>query len=135
MGNVLLREDRSVALLVAGAVTRGFREAGYRVLAGSDPDHGRAPAVEVVIRRFWTRMDWTRMETAAPGVAWDFSSEVWIQAPAPPFQDGSWVCGKAFASRGGPTPGMWEYTVRQGLEDLVARLRARLVTGVAPPYC
>ncbi len=130
MGNVLLPEGRSVAQLVTEAVTNGFREAGYRVLGSADPGSARAPAIDVVVRRFWTRV-----EIMGPGLAWEFSSEVWIRAPVPVFEGGAWVCGKAFASRGGPTPGIWAYTVRRGLEDLVARLRTRLVSGSAPPYC
>ncbi len=128
MGNVLLPEGRSVAQLVAEAVTNGFREAGYRVLGSGAPDS--QPAIDVVVRRFWTRV-----EIMGPGLAWEFSSEVWIRAPVPVFEGGAWVCGKAFAARGGPTPGIWAYTVRRGLEDLVERLRTRLVSGSAPPYC
>jgi len=54
LGDVLLPEDSSVAALVQTAVSRGLRQAGYRVLASSDPGYEQAAPIRARIEQFWS---------------------------------------------------------------------------------
>jgi hypothetical protein len=130
MENVLLAEGTTVAELVTRAVTNGFRAAGYRLLDPGQPGSEAAQPVDLLIRHFWVRM-----ETARPGAAWTFRTEVWLRAPLAPFAAGAWACGDAFLSRGGPSPGVWARAATLGLEDLTEKLDERLRAGRLLPWC
>ncbi len=122
ISNVLLVEGRTVAQVVAETVTRGFREAGYRVLGPGAAGYDYAPAIDVAVRRFWVRMN-----TQRAGVGYDFWAEVHITAPVPPFQEGGWVCTNRFVGRGGPSAGIWPYIIGLGLDNVSGKLRDALI--------
>ncbi|MDJ0852878.1 MAG: hypothetical protein QNK04_31290 [Myxococcota bacterium] len=130
IGNVYLQEGRTVPDLVAEAVVRGFREAGYRVLLPGAAGYELAPEVDVAVRRFWIRMDLER-----PGVGFDFWAEVHILSAAPPFQEGGWVCANRFVGRGGKSAGVWSHIIVLGMEQIVEKLRYALLVQRLGPFC
>jgi hypothetical protein len=54
LGDVLLPEGTSVTALVQTAISRGLRQAGYRVLASGDPGYERAVPLRARIEQFWS---------------------------------------------------------------------------------
>lgn len=54
MGDVLLPEGKTVALLMEKEVVNAFKEAGYRIAEPNDPDYGIATPVQVDINKFWS---------------------------------------------------------------------------------
>jgi hypothetical protein len=54
LGDVLLPEGTSVAALVQTAISRGLRQAGYRVLASGDPGYEQAVPIRARIEQFWS---------------------------------------------------------------------------------
>lgn len=127
--NVFLAEGREVADLVAEATRLGLQRAGYRVLAPGDPGYAAAPALALVVRRFWTRMVWRRLLT------YELRAEVHVVGPVAPFTRGAWVCATVDVARAGPSPGVWSHTLRAGLEDYANNLFQRLVWRTLPPHC
>jgi hypothetical protein len=120
-GNLFLPEDQRVGDLVRRAVTRAFRESGYRVLEGTTAETD-APRVDVTILRLWTWL-------ATPVLSLPtFRSElvVIVDAPFEPFLEGMLSCGDATVVRGSASAGTWRYTLTQALEDLVSRLTIRI---------
>lgn len=53
MGDVLLPEGDSVIAHITRALTAGFNQAGYRVLAKDDAGYDGAPAATVLIKQYW----------------------------------------------------------------------------------
>ena len=118
-GNLVLPERRSVAGLVSDAITRALREAGYRVTEPGAPGAADAAPLAVVIEEFWVWM------TTLPGAPprFEFSARLRLDGSLPTLRGGEVVCGTYVLSRGGPSSGVWERLVRQGVEDLVLNLR------------
>jgi uncharacterized lipoprotein YajG len=119
LGDILLPEGRSVADLTREAVTRAFRQAGYRVLGNDDP----APAQPVTVRidQFWAWM--------TPGfwaLTLEYEARVNVQGPVAPFQEGKTFRG--YASQKGQVAASddWTEIVNKGLEDLTARIGAEV---------
>jgi hypothetical protein len=127
--NVLLAEGRTVNDLVAEATRLGLERAGYRVLEPGEPGWERAPALALVIRRFWTRMVWRAL------LSYEFRAEVHLVGPLAPFSEGAWVCGTVNVGRAGPSAGVWPHTLRVGLEDYANNVFERLAWRALPPHC
>lgn len=53
LGDVLLPEGDTVTAHVTQALTDGFRQGGYRVLASGDAGYDQATPVTAVIKQFW----------------------------------------------------------------------------------
>ncbi len=121
-GNLVLPEGRTVAALVSDAVTRSFREAGYRVLEQGAPDAADAVPVAVVIEEFWAWM--TTLRDAPP--RFEFSARLRLDAPLPTLRGGEIVCGTHVLSRGGASAAVWERALEAGVQDLVLNLRRTL---------
>jgi hypothetical protein len=114
-----LPEGRTVADLTRDAVTRAFRDAGYRVVGSDDP----APAQPITVRidQFWAWMTpgfWT--------LTLEHEARVNVRGPVTPFQDGKAL--RAYASQKGQVAASdaWTEIVNKGLEDLTAKIRAEL---------
>jgi hypothetical protein len=127
--NVFLPEGREVADLVAEATHLGLQRAGYRVLSPGDPGFAEAPALALVVRRFWTRMVWRALLT------YEFRAEVHVVGPVAPFTAGAWVCATVDVGRAGPSPGVWSHTLQAGLEDYANNVFERLAWRTLPPHC
>ena len=121
LGDVLLPEGQTVPKLVGDALTRGFRESGYRVLQPEDTGYAEASAITADIDRFWA---WF-----TPGfwaITLEFRADVQIQAEVGPFQNGGSVQGSAQERGMAATSDTWKSVVDKGVEDLIRNLRAKL---------
>ncbi len=121
-GDLLLPEGRSVEDLVAEALTKGFREAGYRVLAPGAPGHAAALPIEADIEQLW---GWMRRRATSEAM-FDFEVRVRVRAPVAPFAEGVRLRGKSRLTRGGPSNATWERLIEDGMADLAASVRAQL---------
>ncbi len=124
-GDLLLPEGRTVEDLVAEALTAGFREAGYRVLAPSAPGHAAALPIEADIEQLW---GWMRRRAYSDAM-FDFEVRVRVRAPLAPFAEGARLRGQSRLTRGGPSNTTWERLVEDGMADLAASVRAQLSGG------
>lgn len=121
LGDILLPEGRTVEMLVKEALTRAFREAGYRVLEPGDADYETALPVSAEIEQFWS---WF-----TPGfwaITLEFEARVKISGPVAPFHQGEVVRGYARVKSGGATSSIWTEVIHQGLEDLIGNIKTRL---------
>lgn len=119
LGDILLPEGRSVADLTREAVTRAFRQAGYRVLASDDP----APAQPITVRidQFWA---WV-----TPGfwaLTLEHEARVSLQGPVAPFQDGKAFRGYASQKGQVAASDAWTEIINKGLDDLTAKIGAEI---------
>ncbi|MEJ2061431.1 MAG: flagellar biosynthesis protein [Gammaproteobacteria bacterium] len=121
LGDVLLPEGQTVAQLTQQAITRAFRDAGYRVLGPNDPGYGAAAPINARISRFWA---WFQPGFWAVKV--HFQSLVNIQGPVRGFTDGADVAGNSENSYQFVTSSDWADTVQKGLKDLEQNIKTRL---------
>ena len=124
-GDLLLPEGTSVEDLVAEALTTGFREAGYRVLAPGAPGHAAALPIEADIEQLW---GWMRRRATAEAI-FDFEVRVRVRAPVAPFAEGVRLRGESQLTRGGPSNASWERLIEDGMADLAASVRGQLTGG------
>jgi len=120
-GDILLPEGQTVPQLVGDALTRAFRESGYRVLLPGDSGYEEASAITADVDQFWTWFTpswWTIMV--------EFRADVRIQGEIGPFQNGGSIQGSARESGMVATSDMWNSVMDQGVEDLIRNLRATL---------
>ena len=120
-GDVLLPEGQTVAKVVKEALTRGFRESGYRVLQPGDAGYEEARPITASINQFWA---WF-----TPGfwaITLECQADVQIRGDAGPFQAGDAVQAYARQSGMAATDDSWKEIVEKGVEDLVKNLRAKL---------
>ncbi len=121
LGDILLPEGQTVPKLVGDALTRAFRESGYRVLQPEDNGYAEASAITADIDQFWA---WF-----TPGfwaITLEFRADVRIQGEIGPFQTGNSVQGSARESGMAATSDTWKAVVDKGVEDLIRNLRAML---------
>jgi uncharacterized lipoprotein YajG len=121
MGDVLLPQEQTVTGLVQSAVEQGFREAGYRVVGGGQAGGAEALPVTVTIKQFWAWMN--------PGF-WSISleqrSEVVVQGPVKPIENGVTASGHIEESMMVAGDGAWLDIVQKGLEALKANVKEKL---------
>lgn len=119
LGDILLPEGRTVNMLVSDAVTRAFRESGYRVLTRSDPGYDSAKPVGVDIQQFWAWM--------TPGFwAISLEFETRLKIGGDNRASGKTVRGYIRKKSGAAGSGTWMETVNAGIEDLVTNLKKEL---------
>jgi uncharacterized lipoprotein YajG len=54
LGDVLLPDGQTVAMITQNALANGFRQAGYRVLNAGDPGFDQAVQVDAQVRQYWS---------------------------------------------------------------------------------
>ena len=135
MGDVLLPEGRTVAMIIEEALTQGFDDAGHPVVKPGQPGYERAIPLEVDIDEFWA---WS---IAKPMVhQLQFRTALRIRGPLPPFEQGLSLRGR---SRPTNVPWkdlldparseIWRSEVREGLRDLLENLEAELAAARPSP--
>ncbi len=127
--NVEAAEGETVESLVAGAIVRAFRLAGYRVLdPGDGADGSAATPVEAEIETLWTRP----VPPSRVGGVWRFRCRlgVRVQAPLGGLAKGSLLATDHMVSRGGPNATAFGPLVRGCLERFAERLRSRVAPWV-----
>ena len=128
-GNLLLPEDRSVALLVAEAVTEGFRQAGRRVVDPAQaPERGERP-VHVEVEGFWGRM-----KTGVGFPRFQTWIRIRVRAPETLLAAGGSVCAAASLASPSPSAGVWRRSYESALAHLAERV-ARAIRLGTRPYC
>ena len=117
LGDVLLPEGTTVAAVVQTAVTRGLREAGYRVLASGDPGYEQAVPIRARVDEFWS---WFSPGFAA--VTLNNRATVNLQGALPPLQQGRTFRSEAANSMQVVVESDWAAIVNKGLEALAATI-------------
>ncbi len=120
-GDILLPEGRSVEGLVTEAITRAFREAGYRVVEASSDE--RAIPIEADINQFWSWLSigfWT--------LRVDFEARVGIKGDVAPFSDGRVVQVHQDKHVQAAGTGAWESTINKGMDKFVQEVKKQLST-------
>jgi hypothetical protein len=121
LGDILLPEGQTVPMLVGEALTRAFRESGYRVLQPEDNGYAEASAITADIDQFWA---WF-----TPGfwvITLEFRADVRIQSQIGLLQNGGSVQGSARESGMAATSDTWKSVVDKGVEDLIGSLRTKI---------
>jgi hypothetical protein len=117
LGDILLEPGASAADLAASALKKGFRDAGFRVLASGDPGFEEAAPVEAEVEKLWM---WF-----SPGfwaIHLEFEALVHLKGPLPPLASGAAVEGYARVGAQAATEKQWMQTLQVGLEDLAANV-------------
>ena len=122
MGDILLPDGRTVENLVREALTKSFRDAGYRVIDGAPGSNDKGVPIEADIEQFWS---WV-----TPGfwaVSMEFEAKVSIKGDIPPFKNGEMVRGYVELHTQAAGTGAWVNTINKGIEAFVAEVKKRLV--------
>ena len=117
LGDVLLPEGASVSALVQTAITRGLRQAGYRVLASGDPGYEQAVPIQARVDEFWS---WFSPGFAA--VSLNNRATVNLQGALPPLQQGRTFRSEAANSMQVVVESDWAEIINKGLESLAATI-------------
>jgi hypothetical protein len=118
LGDVLLPEGSTVAGLVQSAVTRGMRDAGYRVLDRGEAGYEQAAPVTVRVEQFWS---WF-----APGafsVTLTNRGGVNMQGPIAPLAQGRTFSSQATEGMQAVVDSDWLAIVNKGLDALARAVR------------
>jgi hypothetical protein len=118
MGDILLPEGRTVEVLTREALTKSFREAGYRVLEGAPAAQEKAVPVEAEIEQFWA---WFKPGFWAVGL--QFEARVKIKGDLPPLRDGPTVRGHVQLHTQAADTRAWMNTVNKGIEAFVQEVK------------
>jgi len=121
LGDVLLPEGASVAALVQAAITRGLRQAGYRVLASGDPGYDQAVPIRAQVEQFWS---WFSPGFAA--VSLNNRAAVNLQGALPPIQQGRTFRTDATNSMQVALESDWVDIVNKGLDALATLIATEM---------
>jgi len=123
LGDILLPEGRTVEDLVREALTRSFREAGYRVIDNPASSKEKATPVEADIEQFWSWL--------TPGfwsLSLQFEAKVRIKGNVGPFKTGQTVSGHVELHSQAASTGAWLNTVNKGIDAFVQEVNKQLAT-------
>jgi hypothetical protein len=121
MADILLPEGRTVAQVVAEAVTTALRQQGYAVVDEKSPEFARAIPLSVEIRQFWS---WF-----SPGfwaISLEFESIVVLKSEAMFAGKDETVRGYAIVKSMAATDGEWQRSMQEGVADLIDKLTAKI---------
>ncbi|MBW8906640.1 MAG: flagellar biosynthesis protein [Betaproteobacteria bacterium] len=118
LGDVLLPENTTVAALVQTALTRGLREAGYRVIASGEPGYEQAVPIRARVEQFWS---WFSPGFAA--VTLSNRAAVNLQGPLPPLEQGSAFRSEVSNNMQVVLESDWTEIVNKGLDALATAVR------------
>jgi hypothetical protein len=117
LGDVLLPEGTSVATLVRTAISRGLRQAGYRVLASGDPGYEQAVPIRARIEQFWS---WFSPGFAA--VSLNNRADVNLQGALPPIEQGRTFHAEVTNAMQVALDSDWTEIVNKGLDALATTI-------------
>jgi len=121
LGDILLPEGRTVENLVREALTKSFRDAGYRVVDGAPGSTDNVVPIEADIEQFWS---WV-----TPGfwaMSMEFEARVSIKGDIPPFKNGETVRGYVELHTQAAGTRAWVNTFNKGIGAFVAEVTKRL---------
>lgn len=119
LGDILLPEGDTVEALVRDALTRSFRESGYRVV-----EEGKATPVEAEIEQFWawfTPGFWT--------TSLEFEARVKVKGELKPLAGDPVVRGYVILHTQAAGTWAWMNIMRKGLENFVEEFGKKLGSG------
>jgi hypothetical protein len=122
LGDVLLPEGDSVSAHVATALTNGFRQAGYRVLATGDAGYDQATPIQVVIKQYWS---W--LEVAMSGNL-NWRAEIELDSTLPALAPSQTIFSQIAKDAAVIFDSDWVQVNNEGLASLSARLADVLKT-------
>ncbi len=122
LGDVLLPEGQSVASLTVLAITRSFRDAGYRVLGSGDPSYAEALPVTAKIDKLWA---WFRPGFWAISLEADY--DIVVSAPIASLQPQGRLSGQVRETMQMATSDDWATIVKKSLDDFSAHLKEKLL--------
>ena len=128
MGDILLPEGQTVEQLATTALTRGLREAGFRVLLREQEGYEQAIPLEADIRQFWA---WFSPGLFAAHL--EFDARIQVTGPVEPFVRSEEYRGYVRLATQAATTSAWLNTVNRGLESLDNDIRTRLRSSAALP--
>ena len=121
LGDVLLPEGQTVAMLVEASIASSFRTAGYRVLRSGDPGYEEALPVNAAIDQYWSWFSpgfWTITLTCR--------TEVTLTAPLAGFETGRKILTESQESAGAATENSWQQIASKGLQEFQDNLSGTL---------
>lgn len=121
LGDILLPEGRTVEDLIREAMTKAFRDAGYRVLASPMGSNERAIPVEADIEQFWS---WVTPGFWAVGL--ECETKVKITGDVPAFRNGMLVRGYVQLHVQAVGTAQWRNVVNKGIEAFTEELRKQI---------
>jgi hypothetical protein len=123
LGDILLPQGRTVEDLVKEALTRSFRDAGYRVIDQAAASKEKAIPLEADIEQFWS---W-----CTPGF-WIFSlqfeARVKIKGNVSVFKNGEMVRGYVRVHAPGVSNRTWMHTINKGIDAFVREVKTCLAS-------
>ena len=119
--NVFLAPDLSVETIVADAVARALRGAGFRVLEQGDPGYAGAVPLTLGVEQLWMM----RNLPAEPAYA-EAEIRVRVSGPLPGLERGAIVSARKKVARGGWSRGMWRIALEKGLDELTEAAEVEL---------
>jgi hypothetical protein len=122
LGDVLLPEGQSVVSLTVSAITRSFRDAGYRVISADDPNYAEALPVTAKIDKLWA---WFR-----PGfwaISLEANYDIVVGAPIASLQPQARLSGQVREAMQMATSDDWATIVKKSLDDFSAHLKEKLL--------
>ena len=120
-GDVILPAGRTVAQLVEEALTRGFREAGYRVLGPADTGHEGATPLVAEVQQLWA---WQELKPHNSALL--FQAAVRMTGEVAPLQGGATVRVSTQEERTTADTRAWRAALNKGLDELVRNTRMLL---------
>tara|TARA_R100000005_G_scaffold96677_1_gene85929 strand:- start:4921 stop:5577 length:657 start_codon:yes stop_codon:yes gene_type:complete len=121
LGDVILPEDETVADIMKNALTRAFREAGYRVLEQGDSAYETAIPVDARIRQFWSWIEWGFWELGLRNRA-----EVYLEAKTGPLNGGMTVMNERVSKQAAVFESDWQQSATLGMQEISAKVSAEL---------
>jgi uncharacterized lipoprotein YajG len=121
LGDILLPEGQTVEGLVRDALTRAFRESGYRVV-----EEGDATPIEVEVDQFWA---WFTPGFWAASL--EFEAKIKIKGDVKPFGKGESIRGYVLLHTQAAGTSAWMNIVTKGIENLVSEIGKMLGSGSA----
>jgi len=127
LGDILLPEGQTVAMLVEQALTSAFTEAGYRVVAAGEPGYDEAARVSASIEQFWS---WFTPGFWAAHL--EFETRVRLDGDVSGLKSRPLLRGYVRLATQAATTRAWENTIHKGIEDFIANVKAQLSAGDQP---
>lgn len=127
LGDVILPEGQTVASIISSALTRSFREAGFRVMASGTANAEQAIPVTIRIDKFWAWM--------TPGfwsIALESEYDVMVTAPRTITPPQLRLSGQVRDTMQLATSDDWAIIVTKSINDLARQLKANLLSRTAP---
>lgn len=121
LGDILLPEGQTVAMITTDAIANGFKQAGYRVLKAGDPGYEQAADVKIKLKQYWSWVDigfWA--------LTLHCRAEVEMTGPVTGLEKGLVVISEAQQQAGAAFEETWQEIANEGLSALTKEVAQKL---------